>query len=135
MHSVKQLNVNQFEFKNAISFQKRRKEAAYILEKYVDRISTPTICQFRSQGPLAMTKKNRKYLTPKELTPTQFLFIIRKRLEFSSEKGLFLFLNGYAISSNTTFDLESCTTITKMMMDFCMFIIPMKTYLAEISKR
>ena len=82
------------------TLEERLKESRSISAKYPDRI--PVIC---NRGPHSkiMPITKTKYLVPKELTPTQFLFIIRKRLSLDSKDGLFLFVNGSLPSSNTCF--------------------------------
>ena len=102
---VKNMYVDSFRKNNP--FEVRYKEANRIKEKYPSRI--PVICQ-RSHNSELDTISKTKYLVPKDLTATQFLFIIRKRLKLPSEKGVFLFVNNIIASSNSTMmDLyESC---------------------------
>ena len=69
--------------------------------KYPYRI--PVICQKTPQSTLSVLY-NSKYLVPKELTSVQFLYVIRKKLQLTSEKALFIFIEGIMPSSNLTFD-------------------------------
>ena len=69
--------------------------------KYPDRI--PVICQKTPQSTLSALYKS-KYLVPKDLTSSQFLFVIRKRLQLTSEKALFIFIDGTLPSSALTFE-------------------------------
>jgi GABA(A) receptor-associated protein len=39
----------------------------------------------------------RKYLVPIDLTMGQFLYVIRKRMQLSPNKALFMFVNNYVI--------------------------------------
>lgn len=85
------------------TFEDRLEESKKIRNKYPDRI--PVICEKNPGSGLEMIDK-RKYLVPYDLTSTQFLFIIRKRLKLASEKGIFLFVdNMIAPSTHTMIEL------------------------------
>jgi len=78
-------------FKNQYSFQDRFNESYKVLTSYPDRV--PIICEpiyFATRECPFIDK--RKYLVPNNLTVGQFLYVIRKRLKFSPEKALFLFI-------------------------------------------
>ena len=81
------------------TFQERVEESHKIKKKYPDRV--PVICEKNPGSGLDMLDK-RKYLVPNDLTATQFLFIIRKRLKLASEKGIFLFVNNMIAPSTHT---------------------------------
>ena len=88
---------------NNKTFQERINESTKIKSKYPDRV--PVICEKNPGSGLDMLDK-RKYLVPNDITSTQFLFIIRKRLKLASEKGIFLFVNNMiAPSTHTMIDL------------------------------
>tara|TARA_A100001011_G_scaffold394642_1_gene487531 strand:- start:1926 stop:2345 length:420 start_codon:yes stop_codon:yes gene_type:complete len=87
------------EFRTTRHFEDRFHECRKIRNKYPDRI--PVICQKSRTSTLTQLQKT-KYLVPQDLTSTQFLFIIRKRLTLPSEKGVFLFVNNILASSNQT---------------------------------
>lgn len=78
-------------FKSEFTFQDRLNEARRVLNKYPDRI--PIICErsFTATSDCPNIDK-RKYLVPRDLTMGQFLYVIRKRLNLSPEKALFLFV-------------------------------------------
>lgn len=85
------------------TFEQRLEESIKIKNKYPDRV--PVICEKNPGSGLEMIDK-RKYLVPYDLTSTQFLFIIRKRLKLASEKGIFLFVdNMIAPSTHTMIEL------------------------------
>ena len=84
---------------NNKTFQERINESTKIKSKYPDRV--PVICEKNPGSGLDMLDK-RKYLVPNDLTATQFLFIIRKRLKLASEKGIFLFVNNMIAPSTHT---------------------------------
>jgi GABA(A) receptor-associated protein len=84
----------QFNFKSQHSIQERCEEALRIMQKYPQRI--PIICE-RSTSTTSdcpIIDKN-KYLVNNELTIGQFIYVIRKRMQISSDKALFIFINGY----------------------------------------
>ena len=88
---------------NNKTFQERINESTKIKSKYPDRV--PVICEKNPGSGLEILDK-RKYLVPNDITATQFLFIIRKRLKLASEKGIFLFVNNMiAPSTHTMIDL------------------------------
>ena len=98
------INLTSDDFKNSKTYNDRLKESQLVREKNPDRI--PVICE-RSKNSIAPNISKTKYLVPADLTPSQFLFIVRKRLSLPSEKGLFLFINGIIPQSTMTFkDLD-----------------------------
>lgn len=70
--------------------KKRKSESLRIKNKYPTRI--PIICEKNSQSDVPDLDKN-KYLVPPDLTVGQFLYVIRKRIKLTPEKGLFLFID------------------------------------------
>lgn len=78
-----------FNFKNKYSQDDRMNEAKRILAKYHDR--KPIIVERLEQKDMPNLDKN-KYLVPIDLTFGQFLQIIRKRVNLSSEQALFMFV-------------------------------------------
>ena len=80
------------DFKREYSFAKRALEAQRIMSKYTDRI--PVICQrAKSAGADCPIIDKKKYLIPIDLTISQFIYVIRKRLKLDSEKAMFIFIN------------------------------------------
>ena len=76
-------------YKN-IPFAKRRQDADAILAKYPDRV--PIICERASGDKDVPDIDKRKFLVPNDLTIGQFMYIIRKRMQLTSTKALFLFV-------------------------------------------
>jgi GABA(A) receptor-associated protein len=74
-------------FKKTYTFEERKREASNIKKKYPNRL--PVIVENNSTASMPAIDKH-KYLVPAELTMGAFLTIIRKRLELSPEKGLFV---------------------------------------------
>ena len=81
-------------FKSMYSLNQRINESSRIMNKYPDKI--PIICEKSTD------KKNSnvpnvdksKYLVPRDLTISQFLYVIRNRMKLPAEKAIFLFVNG-----------------------------------------
>lgn len=68
----------------------KKNEAERILKKYPDRI--PIIIKKMEGSDIPNVDKN-KYLVPMDLTFSQFMYVIRKRIKLKPEKALFLFVN------------------------------------------
>lgn len=79
-------------FKEEKSFEERLAESKRIREKHPDRI--PVICEksTRCNKDIPDIDK-RKYLVPSDLTMGQFIYVIRKRMNLTPHKSIFLFVN------------------------------------------
>jgi GABA(A) receptor-associated protein len=79
------------DFRDRFTFEQRSTECARIFSKFPGRI--PVIVQ-RNNSKNNETPKidKEKFLVPADLTLGQFVFVIRKRINLSSEKALFLFV-------------------------------------------
>ena len=85
-------------FKNKHSFDKRKEESDSVIVKYPDRI--PIIVQKYIGTDLPDIDKC-KYLVPKDMTMSQFMFVIRKRIKLDSSQTLFITVNnGLVTTSN-----------------------------------
>lgn len=78
-------------FKEIYPYKKRLEEANRVINKYKDRI--PVIAEVAEYNTKELTLDKKKYLVPGDLTVSQFIFVIRKRIEIESEKSLFIFFN------------------------------------------
>ena len=78
-------------YKDSTSYESRCQEVRQIMDKYPDRI--PIIVEKLKTSNAPIIDK-RKYLVPYDLTIGQFMFVIRKRLKFSPEIGLYFFIDG-----------------------------------------
>lgn len=76
------------QFKKLHSFEKRKKEADRILEKYPEKI--PVIVQKALNNTLLPEIDKNKYLVPKDLSIGQFSYVIRKRIKLKPEDALFI---------------------------------------------
>lgn len=75
-------------YKN-IPFERRRAESINIITKYPDRIPV-IVMQGRNAKDIPLLDKN-KFLTPKNMSVGQFLYVVRRRINLPAEKALFLF--------------------------------------------
>jgi GABA(A) receptor-associated protein len=80
------------------SLEKRKKECTDMCMKYPDRV--PVLVS-RVKNSTAPQIDKQKYLVPNELTVSQFMFVVRKRIKFPQEKALFLFIDGTIPSGST----------------------------------
>eukprot|EP00696_Hemimastix_kukwesjijk_P011395 gnl/Hemi2/24306_TR8167_c0_g1_i1.p2 gnl/Hemi2/24306_TR8167_c0_g1~~gnl/Hemi2/24306_TR8167_c0_g1_i1.p2 ORF type:complete len:137 (-),score=45.27 gnl/Hemi2/24306_TR8167_c0_g1_i1:101-511(-) len=77
-------------FKAQHCLEERQQEAIRVRVKYPDRI--PVICEkARMLGTLPEIDK-KKFLVPGDLTVSQFLFVVRKRIQLSPDKAIYLFV-------------------------------------------
>lgn len=77
-------------FKERNTFEKRLEESRRIITKYPERI--PVIIE-RDRRSLDIPDIDRiKYLVPNDLSFSQLIYIIRKRINISAEKSLFFFV-------------------------------------------
>ena len=79
---------NLSQFKQEFDFETRKGESKRIIEKYKDRI--PIIVEKSLKSDIVDIDK-KKYLVPNDITVGQFVYIIRKRIELTAEKAIFLF--------------------------------------------
>ena len=87
-------------FKSEHSFQQRFEESSRIMNKYPDKI--PIICEKMNNSKnkdIPIIDKT-KYLVPKDLTLSQFLYVIRNRMKLPAEKAIFLFVGNRIPSSS-----------------------------------
>jgi GABA(A) receptor-associated protein len=77
-------------FKTANPFEARAEEARRIRDKFPGRV--PVIVE-RGQRSLSVPRIDKqKFLVPGDLNVSQFIYVIRKRLNLPSEQALFLFV-------------------------------------------
>lgn len=77
-------------FKDEYSFETRKQEAIRVRTKYPDRI--PVIVEPGNNSNLPMIDK-KKYLVPYDLSMSQFMWVIRRRIKLEPHQALFLFVN------------------------------------------
>jgi len=77
-------------FKDNYTFTQRSSESERIRFRYPGRI--PIICEKDSRSDIPSIDK-QKYLVPDNLTVGQFIYVIRRRINLSPEKAIFVFVN------------------------------------------
>ena len=78
--------------------KKNSQEADRIMKKYPDRV--PVIISRNPNSKTTPEIDKCRFLVPVDLTVGQFMYVIRKRLQLSPEKALFLFIDN-AVACNT----------------------------------
>ena len=73
------------------TFEERKQESTRINEKYPDRL--PVIVKKDENSKLQNIDKE-KYLVPKDMSLSQFVFVIRKRIKLEPANALFILING-----------------------------------------
>ena len=76
-------------FKQKYTFDQRKYESTKVMRKHV--LSLPIIVEPQNDKILRIDKV--KFLVPKELLFSQFMFVIRKRLKINSTESIFIFIN------------------------------------------
>ena len=89
-------------FKKNTTFDNRKSESSRILEKYPDRI--PIIVLKNNTCDLPTIDKH-KYLVPKDMSFSQFIFVIRKRIQLDPSQSLFTVINGKLVNGSTNVDI------------------------------
>ena len=87
------------DFKNKNAFDKRKEESKKVIEKYPDRI--PIIVQKDRNSEIQDIDKT-KFLVPRNMTISQFAFIIRKRIKLEPSQAIFITINHHLVSSSKT---------------------------------
>ena len=86
-------------YKNKFSHIERFNEALKITQKYPFKI--PIICEKYPNLSNIPDIKKHKYLVPMELTIGNFLYIIRKNINITPEKALFIYINNIIPPTST----------------------------------
>ena len=80
-------------YKERKSLEERKKETDDILKKYPDRIPCILEKSIGNSNELPNIDKE-KFLVPGDLRMSQFMFVIRKRINIRPEQAIFIFCNG-----------------------------------------
>ncbi len=88
-----------YNFKKKSTLENRINESNKILKKYPDRV--PVIVEKHHDSDINDIDKS-KYLVPKDMSISQFHFVIRKRIKLTPEKALFITINNTLVSSSDT---------------------------------
>lgn len=73
-----------------VPFETRKNQSAALRQKYPDRI--PVICEKNFKEKKLPTIDKTKYLVPTDITMTQFIFVIRKRMKLDPSESLILYI-------------------------------------------
>ena len=84
-------------FKEQFTFEERQMESQKIMAKYPERV--PILVE-RSKGCQLSEINKNKFLVSKELTMSQFVFMIRKRINLDATQSLFVLVNNQIASGN-----------------------------------
>ena len=85
------------DFKNVNSFEDRLSESEKIMNKYPSRL--PIIVQ-KGHSCILNDISKKKYLVPKDLNMSQFIYIIRKRVNLDKSQSIFLMVGNQLCPSN-----------------------------------
>ena len=86
-------------FQSNHPFEKRLEESTKIREKYKDRIPIIVLKHETCELP---TIDKHKYLVPQDMSFSQFIFVIRKRIQLDPSQSLFSVINGKLVNGSTT---------------------------------
>lgn len=79
-----------FDYKNQKTLQERTDESNRMKSKYPDHVAV--IVQVSKHSQIPKLDKS-KFLVAKSFTVGQLVYVVRKRIELSSEQAIFLFIN------------------------------------------
>ena len=77
-------------FKEKYTFDLRRAQAQRVLASHPHRV--PLICE--RVGTNVPTLDKHKYLEPRELLMSQFVYILRQRMKLDASQAIFAFIDG-----------------------------------------
>ena len=87
-------------FKKNNTFDKRKADAHRINNKYKDKV--PIIVEVKEYNKNELILDKYKYLVPFDLNVSQFLFVIRKRINLNPDVSIFIFFNNSLQLSSET---------------------------------
>jgi len=90
-----------FEYKEKYTVEIRTKESAKIKTKYPDRI--PVIAAFDKKSNIVL--QQNKFLVPKDITMSQFIYVLRRRIKIEPYQALYCFINNTIPTSSNTMDM------------------------------
>ena len=87
-------------FKQQYDLDKRMAESKKIREKHPNKI--PVIVSKYKKCKNLEDIKNKKFLVPQDLTVAQFCYVIKKRINISSDDAIYLYINDTIPNSSYT---------------------------------
>jgi GABA(A) receptor-associated protein len=89
------------DFKDKYTFKQRLEDSSRVREKFPNRV--PVIVQKSdNSGTKVPDIDKHKFLVPSDFTIGQMVYTIRKRIELSPEKAMFLMVNGVLAPTSDT---------------------------------
>lgn len=85
-------------FRKRLTFDQRRAERDRVMHMCRERV--PVIAEVGSRETPRSDKE--KFLVPRDLTISQFLFVLRKRIRLAAKDSLFLLVNETMVPASTT---------------------------------
>lgn len=83
------------------TYEEKKQESERIREKYPDRL--PIIVK-KDKNCILQDIDKEKYLVPKDMSLSQFMFVIRKRIHLDPATALFILINGNLINGTKIMD-------------------------------
>jgi GABA(A) receptor-associated protein len=96
--------ISEKSFKNKYSFEERKAHSSDVIVKYPDRL--PIVMQRSINDKILGDMDKIKYLVPTSLTITEFMIILRKRLNVTPHTAIYLYNpdNKIILSSSNTIE-------------------------------
>lgn len=82
-------------FKQSFDFNTRQKESEKIKNKYPNKI--PVIAEKGKNSSISGAQRH-KFLVQEDMTLSQFMVVLRKRVKLKSEDALFIYLEGNTLA-------------------------------------
>jgi len=86
-------------YKRRHSLEQRTNECIRIKNKHPDKVPI-IVC--KAKGCTLGDIDKSKFLTPKDLTLGQFIYVVRKRIKLNPEEALFILINNMIIPAKST---------------------------------
>ena len=118
-------------FKKSNTFEKRQSESQRINIKYKDRV--PIIVEVNSSCEQSIVLDKYKYLVPLDLTVSQFLYVIRKRVKLRLKLHCSYF--SITVCRHRRKHLEVFISSIKTKMGFYMPLFPLSQHLVNFKKK
>ena len=89
-------------YKTTKTFEDRVNESNEIINKYPNRIPLIIEKLVNKNDTIIPDIDKNKYLVPEDLTVSQLMYVIKKRLKLTPDKAIFIFCNGKLLNSSLT---------------------------------
>ncbi|KAI5652983.1 hypothetical protein M9H77_30170 [Catharanthus roseus] len=95
-NQILNLSMAKSSFQRENTLERGTTESSLIRKKYPDRI--PMVVEKARKSDISDVDK-KKYLVPAELTIGQFVYVVRRRINLTAEKSIFVFINDTGLMS------------------------------------